>query len=198
MVQSRYDWFAPPSANTKKRRRHKDKYRVVPLPLVCTTLCKDKDTCNHKKKTKTKRQTKGQMQRWLSPDIIGLHYLWNATLCNSLLMIMTKLTNKVKNDYILPCSIFKSSATVTSFKWLICKSGFINLQRPDSLYELIAIFTFSLTTIWIESIISSYLATSEMIYFGYNWFAPLLVLSHPVSMQFRQLQMLRKLFLTIY
>ena len=24
-------------------------------------------TCNYKKKTKTKRQTKGQMQRWLSP-----------------------------------------------------------------------------------------------------------------------------------
>ena len=94
MVQSRYDWFAPPSANTKKRRRHKDKYRVVPLPLVCTTLCKDKDTCNHKKKTKTKRQTKGQMQRWLTPDIICLHFLWNAILCNSLLMIKTSKIDK--------------------------------------------------------------------------------------------------------
>ena len=196
MVQSRYDWFAPPSANTKKRRRHKDKYRVVPLPLVCTTLCKDKDTCNHKKKTKTKRQTKGQMQRWLSPDILGLHYLWNATLCNSLLMIMTKLTNKVKNDYIMP--FFNQTQQWQALNDWFASQDLLTCSDLTPFMNSVNIFADNNWWQRIESIISSYLATSEMIYFGYNWFAPLLVLSHPVSMQFRQLQMLRKLFLRIY
>ena len=92
MVQSRYDWFAPPFCKYKEKGedKHKNIYRDVPIALVCTILCKDKDTCNHKHKVKAKTKA----NKMTNAKMAQSRYNWFAILCNSLLMIMTSKIDK--------------------------------------------------------------------------------------------------------
>ena len=81
MVQSRYDWFAPPSVNTKKKTKKNTKTytEMFPSPWFVPSSAKTRTRATTNTKLRQKqRQTKWQMQRCLSSDIIGLQFCATA------------------------------------------------------------------------------------------------------------------------